>query len=168
SLLLLKATGQTDHGGGRRFSKNSWQYQLLRDWIAQGTKWRKGSGDVTRVTITPAEHVFAKVGETKQLKVCGHFAEGADEGVTAVWYLRTQDDAVADVSSTGEVKALRPGDPAIIFSYRGNVVPVRVFTPRPVPPGYNYPAVSQVNFIDREVFAKLQRLNVVPSELADD
>src|SRR5262245_14588131 len=33
SLLLLKATGQIDHGGGRRFSKGSWQYQLFREWI---------------------------------------------------------------------------------------------------------------------------------------
>jgi hypothetical protein len=168
SLLLLKATGQTDHGGGRRFSKHSWQYQLLRDWIVQGSKWRKGSGEVTRLTITPAEHVFAKVGETKQLKIRAHFADGTDEDVTALCDFRTQDDAVADVSSTGEVKALRPGDTAIIVSYRGNVVPVRVLTPRPVPPGYQYPAVSQVNFIDREVLAKLQRLNVVPSELTDD
>src|SRR5437763_16880922 len=30
SLLLLKATGQADHGGGRRFGTDSWQYQLIR------------------------------------------------------------------------------------------------------------------------------------------
>jgi len=28
SLLLLKPTGQIDHGGGRRFAKDSWQYEL--------------------------------------------------------------------------------------------------------------------------------------------
>src|SRR3989441_241703 len=30
SLLLLKATGQVEHGGGMRFSRDSWQYQIFR------------------------------------------------------------------------------------------------------------------------------------------
>jgi hypothetical protein len=38
SLLLLKATGQVEHGGGMRFSKGSWQYQVLREWIASGAQ----------------------------------------------------------------------------------------------------------------------------------
>jgi hypothetical protein len=168
SLLLLKATGQTDHGGGRRFGKDSWQYQLLRDWIIQGAGWRKGSGEVTRVTVAPSEHAFARVGETRQLQVRALFADGSDEDITPLCDFRTQDDAIADVTSSGEVKAVRPGDTAIIVSYRGNVVPVRVMTPRAAEPGFRFPAVAPVNFIDREVFAKLRRLNVVPSELADE
>src|SRR5436853_1518099 len=34
SLLLLKATAQIEHGGGRRFAKDPWQYRASRDWIA--------------------------------------------------------------------------------------------------------------------------------------
>src|SRR5215475_6448559 len=34
SLLLLKATAQVEHGGLKRFDKNSWAYRLLREWIA--------------------------------------------------------------------------------------------------------------------------------------
>src|SRR5262249_38612558 len=33
---------------------------------------------------------------------------------------------------------------------------------------FHYPDVPQVNFIDREVFAKLRRLNMVPSGLSSD
>ena len=54
SLLLLKATGQSPHGGQTRFGKSSWQYKLLRTWIAQGAKWSPGSGQVKFVKITPA------------------------------------------------------------------------------------------------------------------
>jgi hypothetical protein len=168
SLLLLKATGQTEHGGGRRFGKDSWQYRLLRDWIAQGAQWRKGGGDVTRATVTPREHAFATVGETRRLEVRAQFTDGGDEDITPLCDFRTQDDAVAVVSPFGEVKSLRAGDTAIIVSYRGQVVPVRVLTPRAALPGVHYPEVPQVNFIDREVFAKLRRLNIVPSELTDD
>src|SRR5207249_3445365 len=42
SLVLLKATGQVAHGGGKRFDKGSWAYQLLRTWISQGAAWQKG------------------------------------------------------------------------------------------------------------------------------
>jgi hypothetical protein len=168
SLLLLKATGQIDHGGGRRFDKGSWQYQLLRQWLVDGAAWRKGSGEVTAVTITPAERAFTKPGESCQLAVEARFADGSVENITPLCDFRSNDDAVADVTNLGEVKALQPGDTTIVVSYRGNVVPVRVLVPRSVPPGFTYPSVPEVNFIDREVFAKLRRLNIVPSDLADD
>src|SRR5262245_55071728 len=55
SLLLLKATGSVEHGGTRRFSKDSWAYKLLREWIAQGAPRRKGSGEVKGISIQPPE-----------------------------------------------------------------------------------------------------------------
>ena len=75
---------------------------------------------------------------------------------------------MADVSPLGIVKTLRPGDTALIVSYRGNVQAVRVLVPTPVPASFRYPEVPTVNYIDREVFAKLRRLNVVPADLASD
>src|ERR1017187_4342355 len=36
SLILLKATGQVEHGGGMRFGKGTWEYQILREWITRG------------------------------------------------------------------------------------------------------------------------------------
>jgi hypothetical protein len=168
SLLLLKATGQIDHGGGRRFSRDSWQYQLFRQWIVDGAKWQKGSGEVASIAVTPPEHAFRAAGETCRLTVTARFVDGSTEDVTPLCDFRTNDDAVADVSGLGDVKSLRPGDTAIVVSYRGNVVAVRVATPRAAAPGFEYPSVPEVNFVDREVFAKLRRLNVVPSELAED
>jgi len=44
SLLLLKPTAQVAHEGGRRFARDSWQYQVLREWVARGTKREAGSG----------------------------------------------------------------------------------------------------------------------------
>ena len=38
SLFLRKATEQTDHGGGQRFEKGSWQHHLLLRWIETGAK----------------------------------------------------------------------------------------------------------------------------------
>lgn len=36
SLLLLKATGQIDHGGGVRLRRESFEYQVLQRWLAAG------------------------------------------------------------------------------------------------------------------------------------
>src|SRR5207248_9964905 len=44
----------------------------------------------------------------------------------------------------------------------------RGLVPMPTASGFVYPQVPEVNYIDREVFAKLRRLNMVPSELASD
>jgi hypothetical protein len=48
SLILLKPTAQVAHEGGKRFARNSWQYQVFREWIAQGAKNSPGSGDTSR------------------------------------------------------------------------------------------------------------------------
>src|SRR5258708_3058089 len=75
SLLLLKATGQVEHGGGVRFGKGSWQYQLFRQWIMLGSPWTKGSGEVRGIAMTPPEYAFKRAGETGQLCIKAKFAD---------------------------------------------------------------------------------------------
>src|SRR5215813_9589811 len=75
SLILLKATGQIEHGGLRRFGKGSWQYDLFRRWIANGMPRNKGSGEVRQIRINPPEYAFKKAGEKGQLSVVATFAD---------------------------------------------------------------------------------------------
>lgn len=168
SLLLLKASGQTLHEGGSRFAKDSWQYQIFRRWIADGARRTPGGGDLAKLEIVPAEQAFRKPGESGQLQVMATFADGTQENVTPFCDFRVQDDAVADVTPSGAVTALRPGDTAIVVLYRGKVQAVRALVPRDTPPGFQYPAVPEFNDIDKHVFAKLRRLNIVPSDMASD
>ena len=44
SLIVLKASGQVPHGGGKRIDRRSWQYQVLRAWIASGCPRPGGRG----------------------------------------------------------------------------------------------------------------------------
>jgi hypothetical protein len=168
SLVLFKATGQVAHGGMTRFTTSSWQYRMLRAWIAEGAPWTPGSGTVKEVRISPAEYAFKKAGEAGQLSVQATFTDGSTEDITPLCDFRSNDDAVVEVSALGAVRALRPGDTAVVVSYRGTVLPVRVLVPATLRPGQSYPTVPAVNFIDREVFAKLRRLNMIPSELCTD
>jgi Protein of unknown function (DUF1549)/Protein of unknown function (DUF1553) len=168
SLLLLKASGQMPHGGTRLFAEGDWQYQLLRQWISAGAPWQEGSGKVAAVTVTPPEQVFGKTGARARLTVTARFADGTKEDVTPLCQFRVNNDAVADVSNLGEVQARQAGDTSVVVSYRGHVIPVRVLVPMTPPPGFKYPKVAEVNYIDKHVFAKLRRLNIAPSELSSD
>src|SRR5262249_11702065 len=154
SLLLLKATGQIEHGGGRRFGTDSWQYQTFRRWIADGARWTKGSGEATGITITPAGLEFKKAGETVAGRVKPRLADGSEEDIPALCDFRVNDDAVAELAGPGAVRALRPGDTPVVVSYRGHVLPVRVMVPLEAKAGSRYPKLPEVNYIDREVFAK--------------
>jgi hypothetical protein len=168
SLLLLKATGQAPHGGLTRFGKASWPYRVLRAWVADGARWSPGSGTVRALRVSPPEYAFAKAGQQGRLMVQATFANGEVEDVTSLCDFRTNDEAVVEVTRLGAVKSLRPGDTAVIVSYRGTVTPVRVLVPANLPPGFVYPKTPENNFIDRAVFAKLRRLNMAPSALSSD
>ncbi len=168
SLVLLKASGQVSHGGGKRFDKGSWQYNVFREWIAQGAKWTPGSGKVTKIQVVPGEHLFAKPGESVQLKVMAEFADGSKADLTSFTDFRINDDYVAEISSGGQVKGVRPGDTTVVASYRGNVLAARALIPATAEAGFKYPKTPEVNYIDREVFAKLKKLNIVPSDLSTD
>ncbi len=168
SLVLLKATGQIRHGGGRRFGRGSWQHRLLRDWIAAGTPWRPGSGQVTQLEFSPPECAFAGAGRQVNVHVRARFADDTEQDVTDLCEFRVNDDAVATVTPEGTVESRGAGDTVVVISYRGNVRPLRVLVARPLLPGFHYPDLPERNYIDREVFAKLRRLHIVPSGPADD
>ncbi len=168
SLLLLKATGQVPHGGQRRFDHNSWAYRTLRGWITQGARWQKDSGKVEALLLTPGEYAFRGPGESGQLRVRAAFADGTSEDITHLCEFRSGDEGVVEVAPDGKLQTHRPGDAAIIVSYRGSVRAVRALVATQVRVGFEYPDVPAANAVDREVFTKLRRLNMVPSELCSD
>jgi hypothetical protein len=168
SLLLLKATGRVEHGGGVRFREDSWQYQVFREWIAAGAPWKENSGDVRKITISPPEQAFNKRGELAQLQVVAEFVDGSKANITPFCDFRTNDDAVAEVSNLGEIKSLTPGSTAIVVKYRGHVLPVNVLVPTELPQGTAFPNLATNSYIDEIVFARLQKLNMIPAEVSGD
>jgi hypothetical protein len=166
SLLLRKATGITRHDGSVRFSKDSWQYRIFREWIQNGAPRIKGSGDVTEIDISPKEYVFVQPGQTVNLTVTAKFADGSTEDITAFCDFRVQDDAVAQVNQVGQITGKKAGDSGFVALYRGRVSAVRLLVPAKTTTAIKYP--NEINYVDREVFAKLKKLNVAPSELASD
>ena len=122
--------------------KDSWQYQRLpRVDRAGGARGRTGSGDGQgRSRITPAELAFKQGRRDRPAQGHGHASPTAPRTTSPPFCdFRTNDDAVAEVTNLGAVKALRPGDTAVVVTYRGNVLPVRVLVPMALPAGFAYP-----------------------------
>jgi len=176
SLLLLKATAQVKHDGGRRLVPGSWEYQVLRQWIADGARRQHGQRDVQDLRLVVSERLM-EVTEKWQLKVVARYAEGAEEDVTCfcdyripepMFPLPGGEKVAVRVNKTGEVHAVRPGDAAVLVFYRGKVRTLRVQVAQPVAKGFVFPRVQEVNFIDREVFRSLRRASIVPADVCGD
>src|SRR6476646_3195056 len=58
SLLLQKASGRVAHGGGTRAAVGSWEYEVLRKWIAAGAPAdAPGPAEVKELRVLPADQV---------------------------------------------------------------------------------------------------------------
>jgi len=167
SLLLLKATGQMQHDGGMRFGKDGWVYNIFREWIRGGAKWTRGSGAIEKLEVSPSDFALLGDAKTRQIVVTATFTDGTKEDITPFCDFKISDDAIANVSPLGVLTPRQPGDAGLTVLYRGSVKAIRVLVPVPAKSGA-YPQVPEVNDIDREVFAKLKMMNVVPSDLSSD
>jgi hypothetical protein len=164
SLLLRKATGAAEHGGGVRVRVGEPEYEVLRRWIAAGAP-ADAPVRAKELRVTPAESV-AKPGESYRLKVEARFADGTTEDVTAYCSFESLDRAAATVDANGTVAATGVGEAALIVRYRAQPTLARVVVPRPSDAAF--PEVKGHNFIDNHVLAKLRRMDLPPADLADD
>ncbi len=168
SLLLQKAAGLTSHDGGARFSKDSWQYNVFREWIRTGGYWKKGSGEVKSIELHPKEYILIAAGESTRIKVTATYSDDSKEDITPFAEYRIQDDAVAQIDLAGKLTAKKPGDSGFVVLYRGQVASARILVPTPAEKNFVYPKIEQVNPIDKEVQDKLRMLNVIPSDKVGD
>lgn len=169
SLILLKATGQTSHDGGRRFELDSPEYATLLRWVRAGAPYgpeeETRSVRIERLEVYPQEVVLARDG-SQQLLVTAHLSDGRLEDVTGEVVYDSGSDSVLEVNAAGRVTAKSPGEANVMVRAPGHITTSRVgVVARAIA---DYPRVPERNFIDQYVFAKLRRLNVVPSGISSD
>jgi hypothetical protein len=172
SLILIKATGGDGHGGKVRFTRDSWEYQIYRRWIADGARRDPDRGAIARLVLAPVEIPAFKVGASIDLRITAEFRDGTREDVTSFAEFRSRDDSLAVVNPLGKVRAQASGSTAIIVSYRGKFLGVPLFIPYPEEGSSAAKSASQTgpsaNWIDEEINAQLARLNLSVSPPADD
>lgn len=170
SLLLLKGSGQTPHGGGRRIEPDGEDYDMLRRWIAQGLARRQADEPVLeRITLTPTRRVMVPDAQ-QQLIVTAHYTDGTTRDVTRRSAYQSNESSIVDVGPDGllSVGSL-PGEAAIMARYMDHLAICEVLIPyeQEVLP-QQYENLPRNNFIDELVWQKLEELHIVPSGPAPD
>ncbi len=165
SLLLLKPTLRLPHGGGERLNPTSPDYQVLVRWIGEGAPYGNGGLKIARLEVMPKQ-VVLEPQRSQQLMVTAWLSNGRREDFTRyVSYESTAEDIV-DVNAAGLITAHEPGEAAILIRapQRSTSVALgvvgRIIT--------EFPPEAPRNFIDEEIFHKLRRLSVLPSEHSSD
>ncbi|MEO1972066.1 MAG: DUF1549 and DUF1553 domain-containing protein [Pirellulaceae bacterium] len=167
SLLLLKATGQTPHGGGQRIRPDSPDYLLIAEWIKQGTPW--GDDDapqVARIEIEPHERVL-RMRDELQILVTAVYEDGARRDVTSAAAYLSNAETVAKADEQGHVQTGNfPGEAAITINYMGQVAATKIIVPlNMTAKSVNAPTTNR---IDELVVAKLEKMGISQSPLSDD
>lgn len=170
SLLLMKASGQLPHGGGKRLDPQSPAYALIREWIAQGlTRRIPNEPTLSKITVEPSEKLLAR-DATVQLKVTGHYTDGTTRDVTPWAAFQSNEAGIVAVDANGLCKASPvPGEAAVMARFMDQIAVSTVSIPLEgsVPPE-TYTNLPRYNFIDGLVWEKLQRLGITPSAPCSD
>ncbi|PYT34223.1 MAG: hypothetical protein DMG58_05335 [Acidobacteria bacterium] len=168
SLILMKPTFSTPHGGGERFKVQSLEYEAILDWLKDGATYDSaGSPRLKTILVTPEEVTLVGLNSKQQLSVSGTYTDGSTEDLTRKVQYSANDESVLDVGPNGEISAKRAGETAIMVRTLGKAVAARIAVIE-TPPMKDYPQIPRNNFIDDLVFAKLKRVNIVPSQISSD
>ena len=169
SLILTKPTGAMPHKGGLRFEPDSRNYRVVSEWIADGAAAPSDiDPTVERLEVLP-ESVRLEVGQTQDFTVRAHYSDGHTEDVTQWAKFTSANEAVARVDEAGQVTIIGHGEGAVTAWFASRIVISRVTSPYPHEvPGEVYAEAPRRNFIDEQIVAKLQDLNLRPSPQCDD
>jgi hypothetical protein len=167
SLFLMKATGRTAHGGGKKMEPDSDEYRLVRRWIAAGTPWGSDKDPtVTKISVFPEHRVMTRNGK-QQFAVYAHYTDGTVEDITRRAQYECNDPDIATVDAGGLVRTLTlSGEAAVMARYQGMVATFRATVPLGLKtPEWSFP---EKTVVDRFTAKKWKELGLVPSELCGD
>ncbi len=167
SLMLLKATGQIAHGGGKRMEIDSDEYKLIRRWIAAGTPYGQPTDPfVDRIMVYPDHRIMTRQNK-QQLAVYAHYTDGSVQDITRRAQYESNDTEIAVVDPAGLVRTLGfSGEAAVMARYQGQVTVFRATVPLgQKTPSYQFPAQTLVDAFTQK---KWQQLGLVPSEVCSD
>ncbi len=170
TLLLKKATGQLNHGGGKVIEPTSDAYKTVEHWLKLGAP-APGSqlAEIVSIDVTPKKLGPQGPGIEIPLTVIAKYADGYTRDVTSRARFQAMNEAVALVDSDGNVSTSGPGDGTVLVTFGGEVATVSVTVPYSTVPQQSS-RIREVsgNPIDAAVARKLNALGLVASPRSSD
>ena len=169
SLLLKKASGSVPHVGGPRILPGTADYRRLEAWIRDGAPMTRGKthGALAGLRVEPAQLHLDEPG-SRQLRVFAKYADGTERDVTRQAVTRTLDDSAVTIDGKGKVTLLRRAETDLVLRYGSLVMSARVGTVINPDLKFDFAARPRKNFIDDELFKRLEAMKVPPSPPASD
>ena len=169
STLVEKSTGAVQHTGGKRFEPGGEMFQTLVKWIESGVP----NDDVTKlpkvvgVDLYPKQGVLDGKGSTQQMTARARYSDGSDRDVTRLCVFLSNNDTSAAISPEGLVTAGERGEAFVMARFETYTIGSQMIV---LPKGlkFEYPPEPEVNYVDRMVASKLQKLRITPSGMCDD
>ena len=170
SLLLLKATQQIEHEGGKKIEPGSDAHHTIVRWIEQGMKFSiPDEPTLDKIEISPASGSYPK-GSQQQLQITAHFTDGSTRDVTHLSEYQTPHSGIAKADEEGLVQVGQSsGEGVIIVRYMDRVAVARIaVAPDSVLPKSDYEKLPVHNQIDELSWRRHQQLGVMVSDLCSD
>ena len=168
SLMLEKGAGRVPHTGGERFTPASPLYQTMVKWLQAGAP--KDPANVAKVIgleIHPTQSVLEGAGTSQRLTVRAIYSDGSDRDVTSMASYMSSNDVAAKVGATGMITADKRGESFVLARYEDFSVGSQVLV-IPKDAKFEFPKVTENNYIDTLVNNKLKKIRITPSDLCDD
>jgi len=166
SLFLLKPTMAVPHGGGKRLWAGSVDHQILVSWLKNAAPGPRGDDPkVASIEVWPKQRV-GEAGLKQQLRVEATYSDGTVRDVTAWAKFDSMDEVLLDVTSTGLVSALEPGQAPVMIRFEGQAT-ICMFVV-PYQKGFQLADWESRNFVDELAAKKFEQLGIQPSPLCDD
>ncbi len=168
SLVLRKPTMQLAHEGGRRLRAEETEYQLLRQWIAQGAPNDVATAPrLVSLEVSPFRQVLHAPRNEVTMEVTATFSDGSRRDVRHLAVYEPVNADLVQVSPRGLCRGRRTGETVILVRYLHLQVPVTLaFVAARADIAGRLP--QPTNFIDREIFKKLAELRLPPAAQTTD
>ena len=169
SLLLTKSIGAVPHTGGKIFEKDHPSYATLLEWIKDGAPI--DAPDISlpvKIEVEPKEFVLEGQGKKIPLTVKATYSDGSDRDVTSLSAYTTSNDSSVGIDPTsGLADSKKRGEAFLMARFHTFTEGAQSIV---IPDGLTYerPQIAEQNYIDTHVHEKLNKLRVIPSELASD
>ncbi len=166
SLLLIKPTGQLDHGGDVVLEEGGPGAERILAWIRSGAV-RGSRRRLTSLEVVPRRQISRELPAKVPLRVTARFDDGPPEEVAAWTVFTSSDPAAVEIDRELVARIKRRGQHVVIARFLDRVVPIQ----------FNVPLSDQAvdlsaepceNFIDGEILRVLSDLQLPISPPASD
>jgi hypothetical protein len=167
SLMLMKPSGGVPHVGGVLTKPGEPSYELIKQWIAQGSKFDADTQRVSKIEVLPQNPVIALPKMKQQMAVLATYSDGRVRDVTAEAFVESGNTEVTEANKTGVITALRRGESAVLVRFEGAYAATTV-TVMGDRTGFVWEDQPEHSYIDTLAYAKLKKMKTLPSGLCSD